>query len=110
MNVEPADIVGIPFPYTDLSTRKRRPVLTLTHPDQRGDFIGLPVTSVRTEESSVCVKAETMKEGSLPKISWVRYDKVFTLSASLAIKKYGALQNNVFETIVSHLCHHLGCY
>lgn len=36
MNIEPADIVGIPFPYTDMSANKRRPVLALTHPQKRG--------------------------------------------------------------------------
>jgi mRNA interferase MazF len=38
MNVKPGEIVGIPFPYTDMSTKKKRPVLVFTKPDQRGDF------------------------------------------------------------------------
>lgn len=109
MNVEPGDIVSIPFPYTDLSTRKRRPVLVLTIPDNRGDFISLPVTSVQTEESAVCIRAESMAEGNLPKISWVRYDKVFTLSASSIKKKYGTLRDDIFEQIMDNLCTHLGC-
>ena len=77
MKVEPASIVGIPFPYTDLSTRKRRPVLVLTHPDHRGDFIGLAVTSVYTVEKAVCINEKSIENGTLPKISWVRYDKIF---------------------------------
>ena len=64
MNVEPGDIISIPFPYTDLSTRKRRPVLVLTFPDNRGDFISLPVTSVQTEELAVCIKEESMVAGN----------------------------------------------
>lgn len=110
MNVKPGDIVSIPFPYTDLSTRKRRPVLVITIPDNRGDFICLAVTSVQTQESAVCIKAESLAEGNLPKISWARYDKIFTLSSSLISKKYGSLRNDIFDQIKECLCTHLGCF
>ena len=42
---EAGDLVLVPFPFTDLSSAKRRPVLALTAPDTQGDFIGCPVTS-----------------------------------------------------------------
>lgn len=105
-----ADIVGIPFPYSDLSTRKRRPVLALTRPDSRGDFISLPVTSVQTECRALCIKSESLKEGDLPKISWVRCDKVFTLSSFLVNKKYGRLQDDVFRRIMDKFCTCVGCF
>lgn len=38
MMLSPSDIVQIPFPYSDLSHQKRRPVLLLTAPDAFGDF------------------------------------------------------------------------
>ncbi len=41
MTCKPGELVGIPFPYSDLTTKKRRPVLVLTNPDRRGDFMGL---------------------------------------------------------------------
>ncbi len=46
MTPEPGDIVLIPFPFSDLSTSKRRPVLALTSPDRHGDFIAVGITSV----------------------------------------------------------------
>ena len=52
MICKPGDLVGIPFPYSDLTTKKRRPVLVLTAPDRHGDFMGLAVTSVETEASA----------------------------------------------------------
>ena len=39
MTCKPGELVGIPFPYSDLTTRKKRPVLVLTSPDRHGDFI-----------------------------------------------------------------------
>lgn len=108
MIIKPAEIVGIPFPFSDMSTRKSRPVLVLTSPDQRGDFTGLAITSVLTKEKSFCIDAESMRSGELPRTSWVRYDKIFTLSSSLVRKRYGALQNGVFKKIIDMLCDHLG--
>lgn len=109
MNVEPASIVGIPFPYTDLSTHKRRPVLILTNSDKRGDFTGLAITSVSTVEKAVCINDKSLKNGKLPKTSWVRYDKIFTLNGSLIKKTYGTLHDNAFNEIINCLCLHLGC-
>jgi mRNA interferase MazF len=42
---ERGDLLLIPFPFTDLSAAKRRPVLAITASDRYGDFIALPVTS-----------------------------------------------------------------
>ena len=55
MSFSPADLVGIPFPYSDLKTEKRRPVLVMTPPDRRGDFICAAVTSVFTPELAVAI-------------------------------------------------------
>jgi len=45
---ERGDLLLVPFPFSDLSASKRRPVLALTGPDGYGDFIALPVTSPPT--------------------------------------------------------------
>ena len=42
---EAGDLVLLPFPFSDLTSAKRRPVLLLTAPDAQGDFVACPVTS-----------------------------------------------------------------
>ena len=69
MSSKPGDIVGIPLPYTDLTTEKRRPVLVVTNPDGRGDFMGLAITSVVTKELSVSIDKKSMLTGRLPRKS-----------------------------------------
>ena len=47
------DLLLVPFPFTDLSATKRRPVVALTSPDSYGDFIALPVTSRPQAENGI---------------------------------------------------------
>lgn len=109
MTFKRGEIVGIPFPYSDLTTRKRRPVLILTPEDARGDFIALAITSVRTAERAVRIEQANLSSGQLPKISWVRCDKIFTLSVSSIIKRYGTLKEEVLSSVLTCVCTHLGC-
>jgi len=109
MICKPGELVGIPFPYSDLTTPKKRPVLVLTFPDRHGDFMGLAVTSIPTEESAVPIDNESMVAGHLPKPSWIRYDKIFTLSENIVIRNYGTLNIDIFLKVREKLCSYLGC-
>ncbi|WP_227657721.1 type II toxin-antitoxin system PemK/MazF family toxin [Candidatus Magnetaquicoccus inordinatus] len=72
----------VPFPFSNLDATKKRPVLVLIKPDERGDFIGLAVTSVPTDNHSIEIGTGSVFDGSLPKRSWLRLDKIFTLNVS----------------------------
>ena len=109
MTCSPGDIAAIPFPYCDLTTRKKRPVLVITKPDRYGDFVGLAVTSVLSVEKSLAIDGESLLTGKLPKESCVRYDKIFTLSESMLVKTYGTLKPSIFQKILESLCGYLGC-
>ena len=109
MSGEPGELVAIPFPYSDLHTSKRRPVVIITPPDRYGDFFGLAVTSVPTPEYAVPITSEDLSRGELPKASWVRYDKVFTLSASTIVKQYGKLSPEALENALQGFCQYAGC-
>lgn len=108
MECKPGEIVLIPFPYSDLTTTKKRPVPALTPPDKNGDFIALAVTSVETPEYAVKLENKALTAGRLPKPSWVRVDKVFTLSTSSIIKCFGTLKSDVFKGVLDGLCQRVG--
>ncbi len=105
----PGDLVGIPFPYSDLTAKKRRPVLVLTSGDRHGDFICVAVTSVPTTECAIAIDHASMSTGQLPRQSWVRCDKLFTLSGSIVVRHYGRISSPVFNQIVQRVCEKLGC-
>jgi mRNA-degrading endonuclease toxin of MazEF toxin-antitoxin module len=109
MSCSPGDLVGIPFPYSDLKTEKRRPVLVITKEDRHGDFICVAVTSVPATESAVTIDNASMKSGQLPRRSWIRCDKIFTLSKELVVRHYGSLDDDAFDSVKAEICAYLGC-
>ncbi len=84
-------------------------MLIINGPDQRGDFISLAITSAMTKELSVTIDNKSMNTGKIPKQSWIRYDKIFTLNSSIIVKSYGSLKAEIFQQVVDGLCDYLGC-
>ena len=68
MIAEPGAIVAIPFPFSDLTTRKRRAVLVLSEVDRFGDFAALAVTSAPTRTHAVEITSEVLTEELLSKV------------------------------------------
>jgi mRNA interferase MazF len=109
MSGEPGALVAIPFPYTDLQTTKRRPVVVVTPPDRHGDFIALAVTSVPIPENAVAIETADLSEDTRPKPSWVRYDKVFTLNEGIIVKQYRRLAPGTYSRVQDGFCRYVGC-
>lgn len=107
MTFERGELLLIPFPFTDLSATKRRPVVALTAPDHYGDFIGLAVTSRTHHAEVVAISIDDLVSGSLPAASWIRTDRVVTLNASLVTKSIARIAEPVVNVAVQQLCDYL---
>src|SRR4051812_26307543 len=92
---ERGDLLLVPFPFTDLSAAKRRPVLALTSEDAYGDFIALPVTSRPQTGFGLPLAPADLVTGSLPVASWIRTNRIVTLNASLMVKTIGRVSERV---------------
>jgi len=103
------EIVLIPFPFTDLSTLKKRPVLIITNPDRFNDFMAIPLTSQEGHESSVKLFKDDLIKGELPKSSWIRTDKIFTFNTEIIIGRIAELKTDTFIDIKNNVCTSLGC-
>ena len=106
--LERGDLLLVPFPFTDLSAAKRRPVLALTALDGFGDFIALPVTSRPQAEHGIPLLAADLVRGSLPAPSWVRTDRIVTLNATLIVKTIGQVSARVVDAAVKQFCLGIG--
>lgn len=102
------DIVLLPFPFSDLSSQKKRPALVLTPPDTTGDFIALAITSRPTPLPAVALSDDDLLTGHLPKPSWIRTEKVFTFSQSLVVAHVATLKPAILQRALQALCDKVG--
>lgn len=109
MSISPADVVLIDFPFSELPRSKRRPALVVSPSDRLGDFTCLAITSKQPQENAIEIDSQDMLNGTLPKTSWARYDKIFTLNVSLVHQSIGSLKEEKHKEIMTALCKSLDC-
>ena len=105
---ERGELLLVPFPFTDLSASKRRPVLALTTPDRFGDFVALPVTSRAQVEHAVPIASADLVSGALPAASWIRTNRIVTLNVSLVVKTVGRVSERTVAAAVQQVCAYIG--
>ena len=110
--LEAGEVVLVPFPFTDLSQVKRRPVLVLSgrkHNKASRDFICCGITSnLDNRRNSILLEPSDMVEGSIPTRSRIKFDKVFTLEQGLVLKSLGRVSSNELAQVRSGLVSLLG--
>lgn len=103
------DIVLVPFPFTDMSSSKRRPALLLRNLGEFGDWLCLPVTTQHAHQQSQRLQDENFAEGKLPHTSWVRINRPTLLSESIMLGKIATLNPETTAGIHFSLCKALDC-
>ncbi|TNJ64081.1 type II toxin-antitoxin system PemK/MazF family toxin [Paenibacillus hemerocallicola] len=105
--LSPGDIILIPIPFSDLTAQKRRPVLVLSNEDYNRryqDIIVAAITSnVAEREYEVIITNDEMAEGELKVVSAVRADKIYTLSQSIVVKKFGKVHGSILTKVKAQL-------
>ncbi len=97
------DIVLIPIPFTDLSSRKRRPVIVISsniYNQKTSDMVVVSMTSDPTiVDYSFTITSSDIETGNLNRSGKVRVDKIFTLSQSIVVKTFGHVKTSVLDKI-----------
>lgn len=96
------DVVIIPFPFTDLTGKKKRPAFVIA--DLPGDdIIVCQITSKKsgTDPFSLPLEANDFISGSLPIDSFIRPNKIFTADKNIVLSVAGHLSEVKVRDIVS---------
>lgn len=101
------DIVLVPFPFTDLTSSKRRPALVIS-PDgfnaQQQDLVLAAITSRAPDTTEALIlTTRDFSSGTLPKVSIVKPSKLFTIHSTLVIKRIAVVKDEKVEHVLETL-------
>ena len=100
MNYEKWDIILVPFPFTNLTTSKKRPALIVS-PNEYNEKLDVVIAFITSKLDLAYrigdYKIQEWKKSNLPKPSMVRM-KFATIDKSIIVKKLGILAEEDIET------------
>jgi len=101
---QPGEIVHAAFPFTDLTTSKRRPCLVLARCDSPGDFIlafitTSPVPAPQSYSVAVDPRHPEWRKTGLKRPSLIRADKLTTLHLSVISGAIGILPDDLLRLV-----------
>ena len=92
-------VVILPFPYSDLTGQKLRPVLLLATAGHQ-DWVICQITSNPfTDPFAISLTQHSFSSGGLRHTSYVRPSKLFTANQSLIASRSGTLRDDVLEAV-----------
>jgi mRNA interferase MazF len=95
--------VLVPFPYSDLSSSKRRPVLILSNNKYNNHFPDILVCVITSnlykDDYSVILSDKDIEAGILPEKSVIKCHKLFTIEQSKIIKRFSIVHEAKFEEV-----------
>ncbi len=93
----------MPFPFSDLSTVKRRPALVIAAPGG-DDVILCQITSQQIRDRyAVGITELDFAEGTLRKPSNVRPNRLFSASTNLILYRAGHLNDPVVTSVIDRI-------
>ncbi len=97
----------IPIPFSDLKSKKKRPVIVISnnlYNQKTEDIVVVAVTSnIEKKDYSLLITQDDMETGNLPEVSMVRADKIYSLSQLIVVKRLGEIKRASFGKIIGVL-------
>ena len=97
------DVVVAPFPFSDLTTAKRRPALVVA--SLTGDDVILcQITSKSVADSyAIPIMNSDFTSGGLPQDSNIRPNRLFTADANIILYRAGVLTSEKVQEVVTKI-------
>lgn len=97
------EVVVVPFPFSNLTTTKRRPALVITGLEG-DDLILCQITSQALKDQyAVPLQDHDFAEGALKQTSHVRPNRLFTADSHIVLYRVGALKEIKLAEIIEKL-------
>ena len=97
------EIVVLPFPFSDLTSTKKRPALILATLIG-DDIICCQITSeARYDKYSIVLNNDDLKEGNLHQTSMIRPNRLFTADKSIILTKIASLKDKKVNEVQEQL-------
>jgi len=94
-------VVLVTFPFSNLKGQKVRPALVLANVEF-GNLVLCQITSKPyTSKIAICIKSKDFAEGSLPVVSFVRPDKLFTADKTIIKNVNQLLSRTPMRNVIS---------
>lgn len=93
-------VVLVSFPFSNLKGQKIRPALVLAHVEFDNLILCQITSKPYSSKSAIRIGSADFAEGSLPVVSYVRPDKLFTADSSIVERTAGKLTIKVGRNIL----------
>ena len=111
--IEQGDLLLVPFPFSDQSGRKVRPVIVMSINGfniASEDIIVVGVTSsISKDKYTINLGNKNLDEGKLHTDCCIKVENILKLDKELIIKKIGKVNKNTCKEIVSKLNEIINC-
>lgn len=101
------DVVVVNFPFSDLTSAKRRPALVVAELSKNDVLLCQITSQFASDSSTTLIENSDFLSGSLSKASYVKSNRVFTANERIIAYKVGALNlektNEVITKLISIL-------
>jgi len=98
------EIVLVPFPYSNLSSTKRRPVLILSNDECNNSFqdvlVCVIISNIYKDEYSVSLSDQDLEIGFLPETSIIKCHKLFTIEQTQIVKRFSIVSKTKFAEVL----------
>ena len=105
--IEQKDLLLVPFPFSDQSGRKVRPVIVISNDEfnkYSDDVIVIGVTSnILKDKYTLNLTNKNLDEGKLFTNCSIKIENILKLDKELIIKKIGKINNETLKNVIDKL-------
>jgi mRNA interferase MazF len=97
------EVVIVPFPFSNLEVKKRRPALILIDSSRGDDIVCAAITRSDSDPNGISLENADFQSGGLPVSSTIRPTKIFTIERRLIESVRGRIAESKRAEVVKKL-------